>query len=176
MTALVVNLFGGPGTGKSTTAAGVFAALKYREVNVEMAREYAKDLVWAKAEWSLHNQLHVFGEQHHRIWTLLEQVEVVVTDSPLLLSLIYYRGDSETFRQLVLEEHRKLRALNVFLRRTKRYNPSGRLQTEEEARGLDQVIWSTLRGAQVPVYEVVADSEAVTNVLDLILPRIGRDE
>ena len=43
---IVVNLFAGPGSGKSTTCAGVFAKLKLAGVNCEMALEYAKDKVW----------------------------------------------------------------------------------------------------------------------------------
>lgn len=44
--ALVVNLFGGPGCGKSTTMARLFADLKTRGLNVEMVSEFAKDLVY----------------------------------------------------------------------------------------------------------------------------------
>lgn len=39
----VINLFAGPGSGKSTTCAGVFSKLKLAGVNCEMALEYAKD-------------------------------------------------------------------------------------------------------------------------------------
>ena len=41
---LVVNLFGGPGTGKSTTMAHVFAELKWRGYDCEMSNEYAKEV------------------------------------------------------------------------------------------------------------------------------------
>ena len=40
---LVINLFGGPGCGKSTTMARLFADLKARGYNVEMVSEFAKD-------------------------------------------------------------------------------------------------------------------------------------
>ena len=43
---LVVNFFAGPGAGKSSMAAGLFAELKFRGVNCELATEYAKDKVW----------------------------------------------------------------------------------------------------------------------------------
>ena len=42
---IVVNLIGGPGSGKSTTAAGLFYNLKKLGINCEMALEYAKDKV-----------------------------------------------------------------------------------------------------------------------------------
>jgi len=44
--ALLVNLFAGPGTGKSTTMAGLFSELKFMGVNCEQAPEFAKEKVW----------------------------------------------------------------------------------------------------------------------------------
>lgn len=144
VSALVVNFFGGPGTGKSTTAAAVFALLKQLGVNCELALEYAKDKVWERSLNVLANQIYVFAQQHHRIWRLLDQVDVVITDSPLLLSLHYGSVLSESFKQLVLEEHRKLRSFNVMLVRQKPYEQAGRLQTEEQARLVDQALLNIL--------------------------------
>lgn len=39
---LLVNLFGGPGTGKSTTRAGLFNTLKLTGVNSEEVPEHAE--------------------------------------------------------------------------------------------------------------------------------------
>ena len=43
---LLVNFYAGPGTGKSSTMAGVFSELKWMGVNCEMAPEFAKEKVW----------------------------------------------------------------------------------------------------------------------------------
>lgn len=43
-----INLFAGPGTGKSTTAAGVFFEMKRSGMSVEYVTEYAKSLVFSK--------------------------------------------------------------------------------------------------------------------------------
>lgn len=43
---IVVNLYGGPGVGKSTGAAYVFARLKEAGVVAELVTEFAKDLTW----------------------------------------------------------------------------------------------------------------------------------
>ena len=40
---LIINLIGGPGSGKSTTAAGLFYKLKQMGIDCEMALEFAKD-------------------------------------------------------------------------------------------------------------------------------------
>lgn len=137
---VVVNLFGGPGIGKSTTAAEVFATLKHMGINVELVTEFAKDMVWEKSVRTLDNQIFVFANQHHRLWRLRDQVDVIVTDSPLLLSLYYGNEESETFEQLVLEEFNRFTNFNVLLQRTKPYNPAGRLQTEVQAKQIDDEV------------------------------------
>ena len=43
-------VFGGPGCGKSTLMARIFAELKTRGYDCEMVTEFAKDLVWEKRD------------------------------------------------------------------------------------------------------------------------------
>ncbi|KKL73902.1 hypothetical protein LCGC14_2070250 [marine sediment metagenome] len=158
---LVVNLFGGPGTGKSTTAAGVFHQLKLQGINCEMALEYAKDKVWEESAQVLDNQLYVFGKQFHRIWRLLGKVDIIITDSPLLNSILYYEDKNPFFPEMVVFEHSRLNNLDVLLGRVKEYNPAGRLQTEEKARDLDDKIRGIL-DIESPTYiNVTADASAV---------------
>ncbi len=61
--ALIVNLFGGPGAGKSTMAAGLFSELKWRGINCELATEYAKEKVWEESYAIFENQIYIFGKQ-----------------------------------------------------------------------------------------------------------------
>jgi hypothetical protein len=167
---LVVNLFAGPGAGKSTTAAGVFHLLKLRGVNAELVTEYAKDVVWERTPSLLENQLHVFAEQHRRISRLLGQVDVVVTDAPILLSLVYYQGSSRAFRELVIEEWEKLHRLDFFIQRqrSKAYQPAGHLQTEGEAEELDGRIWRLLRYHSRPPQVVLGDQHAAQSIVATI--------
>jgi len=88
----VINLFGGPGSGKSTMATSVFALLKMHDVNCEYVSEYAKDLVWEGKDRLMNTDpLYIFSKQHLRQRKLENKVEIVITDSPLLMSLVYYR-------------------------------------------------------------------------------------
>lgn len=108
MKTLVVNFYAGPGTGKSTVAAHVFALLKWRGMNVEMALEYAKDKVWEESLAVLSNQIYVLGKQIHRVNRLVGQVDIVLTDAPLGHSLYYGKhGTSPEFKAMVLEEMRR---------------------------------------------------------------------
>ena len=38
----VISFFGSPGTGKSTTSAGLFYEMKNRDISCELVNEYAK--------------------------------------------------------------------------------------------------------------------------------------
>ena len=49
----VINLFAGPGTGKSTTAAGLFYKMKSKGYMVELVTEFAKDLVYQESFFRL---------------------------------------------------------------------------------------------------------------------------
>ena len=132
---LVVNLFGAPGAGKSTGAAYVFSKLKLEGFNAELVTEFAKDKVWEESKAVFDNQVYIFGKQYFRISKLEGKVDVVVTDSPLLLSSFYSTDEllGDEFNDLVLKIFNHYDSYNAFINRVKDYNPIGRFQTEEES-------------------------------------------
>lgn len=171
---IVVNLFAGPGAGKSTIAANIFAGLKWSNINVEMALEYAKDLVWEGRLATLENQIYVFGKQLHKVTRLLGKVDVIITDSPLLLSSIYKPKDiSEAFDQLVLEEFNKFNNVNYFIERRKPFNQEGRLQNEEQAKEKDKEIHDFLIASGLCYTIIPGDVFGVSTVIHDILTRKG---
>ena len=85
----IINLFGGPGIGKSTIAARVFSELKERHVSCELVTELAKDITWEETHKLLDNQLWLYSEQFRRQFRLLDKVDFVITDSPLLMYCVY---------------------------------------------------------------------------------------
>ncbi len=163
MSAIVVNLFAGPGAGKSTTAAGIFFQLKLEGIECELVREYAKDVVWEGRHNLLtdEGQLYLFAKQLKRMADVKDKVDVIVTDSPLLLSRVYGANLSKSFYDLVGEEFDKFENLNFFIERDKPYNSNGRMQTEFQAKQIDIAIrhliapyasssWNILGNAQAP--------------------------
>lgn len=165
---LVVNLFGGPGTGKSTTMSGLFAELKWRGINCEQSHEFAKEKVWEDSTAVLEDQIYVFGKQAHNLHRLESKVDVIITDSPLLLSLVYGEHESNEFKALVKEVHDRYDNLNIFLRRLKSYNPAGRLQTEMKARELDEKIEKMLIGTNTVFEYHDAAPETIVTVAQLV--------
>lgn len=139
---LVVNLFGAPGAGKSTGAAYIFSKLKMAGINAELVTEFAKDKVWEESKAVFQNQAYIFGKQYFRISRVQDKVDVVITDSPILLSSFYANDDvlGEEFDALIMKVFNSYDSMNVFVNRVKPYNHSGRFQTESESDELANVM------------------------------------
>ena len=172
---LVINLMAGPGAGKSTMAAALFAQLKWKGIDCELAAEYAKDLVWEKRDKTFENQVYIFGKQHNRLFRLLGQVEVVITDSPLLLTPIYDGQKRETLKQLVFEEVNRCNNLNIFVVRRKDYNPNGRKHTKSQADIIDGTVKNFLKENNIPFVEVEGTPIGVCKIITLV-DRLLRNE
>lgn len=141
MKTIVVNLYAGPGAGKTTGAWEIAALLKKEKINTEYVAEYAKELVWDDQvkllDGSVKNQINLFKVQSHRLARLKGKVSIIVTDSPLLLNLIYCKNPTTEFEKMVLSEYDKYNNFNLFIRRGNGYEKSGRIQTLEESKQID---------------------------------------
>ena len=159
-----INLYGGPGTGKSTTASHLFASMKLDDINCELVREYAKDKVWENSLSTLDDQLYVFAKQYHRQFILIDNVEYIISDSPLLLSLIYGRNKTNKFKELVLEMFNSFNNTNIFLVRTKQYQQAGRYTSEDRALDIDEEILEILTEYDIPYIKVLANKDAYKTI------------
>lgn len=164
----VINIFAGPGAGKSTTAAILFGRMKLRGLKTELVTEYAKDKVWEKSFGVLGNQLYVFGKQYHKLWRLQEEVDYAVVDSPLAMSLYYGKACGDTFKKLVIEEHNRWPSLNIFLERVKPYQKYGRYQDEDGARAVDRELRTIIDEAGISCETVPGNDMAPDRILELI--------
>ena len=142
---LVVNLFGGPCVGKSTLAAKLYSELNKTEYTVELAHEFAKEICWDGNEKLLKNQLYILGNQLHRIERLNGKVDIIITDSPLLLSIIY-NDMFENMKDITFETHHRYNNYNIFLGRDKnrRFINEGRKHNAKESIKLDNKIKNML--------------------------------
>lgn len=166
---LVINLFSGPGAGKSSLCSTIFSWLKWRDVDCEVAWEYAKDTVWDGATNLLNNQISVFGEQHRRLFRLIGKVDVAITDCPLPLSVIYDHGKTQYLKELVMSEFNKCINSNYFLVRQKKYNPNGRLQTEAKAIEKDTEIKDFLEREQIPYSSIISTEKEAEEIGEDVL-------
>jgi len=166
---IFVNLFGGPGTGKSTLCAGIFSQLKIKGVDCEMALEYVKDLVWEESFEKIKNQVYIFGKQQNRLFRLNGKVDVVITDSPLLNSIVYYNGHNPHFSDVVMFEFKKLNSANYYINRSFEYIENGRMQTLEAAQKVDCDYKVLLDTNTVPYTQLNAGIENLDRIVDDIM-------
>lgn len=165
----IINLFGGPGVGKTTVAMEVFTALNRQQHKVEYVDEYAKGLTWDKSFKVMENQRLIFANQHQQFYRLRDTIEIVVTDAPLFNSIVY-SGKSDknkTFHADVFHEFNEYKNLNFFLRRETEYKEHGRSQKLEDAIKVDLEVIRCLEWFKVPYVEIGLKN-ATESILSMI--------
>lgn len=168
----VINLFGGPGSGKTTTAFGVSYFLKGKyDINAEFVPEYVKTLAWENNTEGIKNQLDLLSNQNKGLFRLIGKVDYAVCDSPLALSLVYadkvgYKD--KFFKEYAINLFNNYENLNFFIRRRKKYNPNGRFQTEDDAKILDGDIEKMMKEYEIPYTSIDGDGLAVETILKLL--------
>ena len=110
---LVVNLLAGSGAGKNTNAARLFAMLKDLGIEVELVTEYVKDMVWEERTGIFECQPYIFGKQLYRLQRVCGKVDVIITDRPILLDIIYDPEQDEDFKKYILKKHFQFNNLKV---------------------------------------------------------------
>jgi hypothetical protein len=163
----VINLFGAPGVGKSTIAAGLFYFMKMAGCSVEHVTEYAKYLVLTNRTNQLADeQLYLLAKQHHKQHILRGAYEWAITDSPLLLCA-YYAPKSCTppeFYKTVQAYQQQFDNYNFFLTRglekeDTAFEEQGRLQNREEAFVIQQEQMAFLTQMGIPYKELAIGGE-----------------
>ena len=177
----IINVFGEPGVGKSSIAAYIFYRLKIMGYNCELVTEFAKDMVYEKNDNALSNQSYIFGQQMQKINRLKNNVDIIITDSPLFLCGLYIKEDdtiSNNFFNLVYDLFNSFDNYNYLLKRTHNYVCDGRLQDEEGAKEIREELIAALRHYKVPYEEVICsvDKNQYNNPAgDYIVSQIIKD-
>lgn len=172
---ILVNLFGAPGAGKSTGAAYIFSRLKMAGVNAELVTEFAKDKVWEENKAVFKNQAYIFGKQYFKISRCADKVDVIITDSPLLLSVVYNTDPvlGENFNNVVRDVMNSYDCRNYYLSRVKPYNPVGRHQTESESDAVGNVIHNLLESEKIEYTTYPGEEAGYECIVIDILKELG---
>lgn len=175
---VVINFFAGPGTGKSTHAAMLFALLKTKNINAELVQEYAKEKTWIRDSKTLEVQPYIAGKQFYRQARLRHDLDVVVTDSPLIQGLAYSGyGVTESFSKWMVEAFNLFDNVNIFLERDSEhhtFNPKGRWQDETAAIQKDKEIKSILNDNGLEFYTVKVSPESHQAVYQIAMMEIEK--
>lgn len=167
----VINLFGGPGSGKSTVQAGLFYTMKENHLRVEMVMEVAKDIVYSKTTHLLtENQIAIFAEQNRRQVILQDKVDWAITDCPLLLNSIYGTNELHSYHEFVIDTFCSYDNINIFLDRPHLYSKEGRVQDLTQAKEVDGKILDLLHKNDIPIhFRLDTDRSTVDQIWTLIV-------
>ena len=176
MKTTIINVYGGPGVGKSTSAAYLFYLLKSQGESVELVSEYVKAWAWEGRKFSNYDEIYFLGKQVRHESMLFGKVKWIVTDAPVYMTAYYAsiycnpklaHGVGEAaqafYQQAKDDGHQHL---HVMLSRNKPYNPEGRYQTEEQALSVDKGVREMLSKFKVPILTAFPAEESLQNVLE----------
>lgn len=173
----VINLFGGSGLGKSTTAALLFGEMKLQGLHCELVREYVKEWAWAGRKVGPDDQDTIYENQLSRERLYYNKLDFIVTDSPLLLGPIYqkfYTGD-DPIKNRVLEGLQQaaddgIIHMNFVLQRNKEFDARGRYENETQAKAVDELVEQYLKDLSIPYHIIKSnDRERVHEILSRVL-------
>lgn len=144
-----INLYGGPGSGKSTAAHFLMWRLKSAGLQAELSREWIKRLAFrGPAPERIFLQPVACGAQLDEELQALATGAVVVTDSPLLLQAAYAECELDLKRSVVTAQEMEKRhpAVHILLDRGgKPFAQEGRWEDEEAAKAKDQTMVDLLQ-------------------------------
>lgn len=176
MKTIVVNLFGEPSAGKSTAAMDITANLKRAGVNAEYVSEFAKDKVYEHNEEVFSHQEYIFGKQSFKMGRVRNNVRVIVTDSPLLLNILYNDDDKilgEDFNKVVLKMFNSYDNRNYVLTRYHKYENEGRRQNEKESVEVRDNLLDLLDKLNIPYKWCTSSIEDCNTIVNEIVKEIN---
>lgn len=174
----VINLFGGPGSGKSTAASGLFYALNLKGILCDNPYEFPKQVAWEDNRSQITDQLYVLANQHRGLVRSYGKVDFIILDSPLLLSLVYKNGYSgeypanyynESFDNMVLDLFNSYQNINIFLERPEDgFEGVGRFQNHIESLEIDKKIKAILDTNNIQYHTITVGEETVQNIIEVL--------
>jgi len=175
----IINLYGGPSAGKSTSAAYVFYLLKSAGRSAELVREYVKDWAYENRKINTYDQIYFLGKQVRHESMLLGKVDWLVTDCPIFMN-VYYASKYTTptlaagvkemtqafYQQTHDDGHRHI---NILLKRHRPYVSEGRYQDEAGAKEIDIGLEKMFLDLNLPVIHTYSDEKDLKSILTGIL-------
>lgn len=168
----VINFFGAPGVGKTTSAMDLTAMLKRIQVDAEVSLELVKQYIHSDANHLLSYQNFIFAEQERQLRILQDskEVEFAVTDAPLLHSVLYAPENYPVFfKELVFEIFQGYDNVNFFINRNHPYSHQGRIHDEVKSDLLSNKLKYFLINHSVPFIEIKSTDNLKESVFEYLM-------
>jgi len=178
MKTTIINLYGGPSAGKSTSAAYLYYLLKCQGENAELVREYVKNWAWDNRPFNMYDELYFLGKQTRHESMLFGKVKYIVTDAPVYMTAYYAKlycsanfasgvekAATSFYQQAQDDGHQHI---HIYLMRDRPYKAEGRYQTEEQAIKVDAGVAEMLTQLNVPFIYCSPQEDALKNLLTTI--------
>ena len=160
MNTKIINLFGGPGIGKSTQAAGLYYIMKRNGMSVELTSEFPKVIAWEKNHSAIRDQLYITANQHRNISRLYGQVEYIIVDSPILFGLVYKGKYGDGYPENLYGDN-----INILLHRNDAdYQKDGRFQDLEESKRVDKELRELMVSNDIEYHEYPVGYSTVNSI------------
>lgn len=178
MNTLIVNIFGEPSAGKSTAATYIFSQLKMQGISAEYVSEFAKDKIWENNDEVFKFQTYIFGKQNFKLARVNGKVDVVITDSPIILSMIYNPNPSiqKELNALITKVFSLYNNYNILLIRKHSYENNGRHENESEARKVRDKIVKTCIDNNIPLQLCETNKSTYDKIVNDIINQIHNNE
>ena len=169
MNTIVINLIGGPCSGKSTQAAKLFSALKERGIRAELLTEKIKPYIYEKNNSAINCQIKLFAEELYELQNLNGKCDIIVHDGSLINNVVYDLSNNHLFHSLVIQEFNKFNNITFFLNREDiPFESFGRIHDRDESLDLDEKIKNAHRFAGINFNEV-SSKNAVEEIISFAL-------
>lgn len=153
----VINLFGSPGAGKSTTMLGLTYKMKMMGLSSENTPEFFKELIFEETDKSkFGGQLHILDNQNLRLARLDGKNDFTITDCPLPL-IGYYTSEDyiKGFHDVVTNLFDQYDNVNYFILRKHDFENEKRVHSEEDSDkiAIDLPLYLRKQGVEVRYIE-----------------------
>ena len=161
----VINLFGGPSSGKSTISAGLFYLMKLQQLEVVLIQEIATKMIEQKRIHKLQDQLGILADQHEPYFELNDNVDFLITDSPLILSALYQpKNYIKHFKKMTVSTFNQYDNINFWINRPKEgFSEKRRAHSLEESIKKDKELKKMLKQYNIAI-EKAFNAEANTHL------------
>jgi hypothetical protein len=173
-----INLFGGPGCGKSITATNIRAQLGFMGYNIELVEEFIKDWTYIhRAPTGSDNFFIQASQIQKEDIRLRDGVNLIVSDAPIFLHYFYASYHKDPFAlamcSAAMEIETLYPSLNIFLIRDEQfYSQQGRYENLSQAKEIDSIVELMLQAAEIEYVQFSClDQDAI---LEHIITRIKK--